>query len=133
MDDTELSPNRAGAVSEQVVAARLLRAGFNVSEPRVPCQYDVIVDLDGELTKTQIKRGFADSRPETLRVNMMGSIHDGGTSYESVTYDSAHVDAFAVHDPINEEVYWLWFDEAPTTELRRKYNSLLAHTIDRKL
>jgi hypothetical protein len=64
---------------------------------------------------------------------MLGSIHKGSTEYESVKYGPSEVDAFAVYDPINEEVYWLWFDEAPATELRRKYNSLREHTVEHKL
>ncbi|WP_246987606.1 group I intron-associated PD-(D/E)XK endonuclease [Halorientalis marina] len=131
--DEALSANRAGAVAENIVSTRLIQAGYNVAEPRIPCQYDLIVDIDGNLTKTQVKRGFEDSREETLRVNMMGSVHKGQTKYESVKYDSEQVDAFAIYDPINDLVYWLWFDEAPATELRRKYNSLLAHRLDCKL
>jgi hypothetical protein len=132
-DTTDLSPNRAGAVAEHVVSVRLIRAGYNVAEPEIPCHYDLIVDLDGNLVRTQVKRGFEDSRENTLRANMMGSVHKGGTEYESVRYDSDALDSFAVYDPLNDLVYWLWFDEAPTTELRRKYNSLREHTLERKL
>ncbi len=134
MEDSErLSSNRAGAVAEEIVSTRLIRAGYNVAEPEIPCHYDLIVDTHDNLVRTQVKRGFEDSRERTLRVNMMGSVHKGSTEYESVKYDSEHVDAFAVFDPVNDRVYWLWFEEAPSTELRRKYNSLREHTLDRKL
>jgi hypothetical protein len=134
MPDSETrSSNRAGAVAEHIVATRLLRAGCNVSIPEIPCQYDLVVDTGDQLVRTQVKRGFEDSRDATLRVNLMGSVHKGGTEYESVTYDNESVGAFAIFDPVNDLVYWLWFNEAPTTELRRKYNSLREHTIDCKL
>jgi len=82
---------------------------------------------------TQVKRGFEDSRDETLRVNVMDSVHKRQTEYESVTYSKESVDAFAIFDPINDRVYWLWFDEAPSTELKRKYNSLREHTVECKM
>ena len=115
------------------MAIRLLKLGYTVSVPEVPCRYDLVVDLGDQLVRTQVKRGFTDSREDTLRVNLTGSVHKGGTSYESVTYEREDIGAFAIHDPINDRVYWLWFEEAPATELRRKYNSLLAQTIDCKL
>lgn len=59
-------------------------------------------------------------------------VHTGSTEYESVTYNADDVDAFAVYDPVNDRVYWLWFDEAPATESRRKYHSLSEHTTERK-
>jgi hypothetical protein len=134
MDDgSPTSANRAGAVAENIVSTRLIRAGYNVSQPEIPCHYDIVADIDGDMVRTQIKRGFEDSRERTLRVNMMGSVHRGQTEYESVRYTSDQVDAFAIYDPVNDEVYWLWFDEAPETELRRKYNSLVEHRLDRKL
>jgi hypothetical protein len=132
-NDQQLSSNRAGAVAEKVVMTRLLQAGYEVSEPVVPCRYDLVVDMEDGLARTQVKRGFEDSRDDTLRVNMMGSVHRGATRYESVEYGPEDVDAFAIYDPVNDRVYWLWFEEAPATELRRKYNSLLEHTLDAKL
>jgi hypothetical protein len=131
--ETGLSPNQAGEVAENIVATELLRAGYNVAEPKIPCQYDLLVDIDGEFIRTQIKRGFEDSREDTLRVNLTGSVHKGGTEYESVKYSADDIDAFSIFDPVNDNVYWLWFDEAPTTELRRKYNSLLEHRVEHKL
>ncbi|GAA0191956.1 group I intron-associated PD-(D/E)XK endonuclease [Halobaculum roseum] len=130
---SRLSANRAGAVAETIVSTRLIRAGFNVARPEIPCRYDLVVDLDGDLVRTQVKRGFEDSRDETLRVNLLGSVHKGATEYESVQYTADDIDAFAIYDPINDTVYWLWFEEAPATELRRKYNSLVEHTLGRKL
>ncbi|WP_096390832.1 group I intron-associated PD-(D/E)XK endonuclease [Halopenitus persicus] len=128
------SSNRAGEVAENIVSTKLLRLGYNVAEPRIPCPYDVIADLDDQLVKVQVKRGFDDSsRDETLRVNLLGSIHKGGTEYKSVKYQPDEVDSFAIYDPIQDEVYWLWFDEAPSTELRRKYTSLRRHRIEQKL
>jgi len=131
--ESELSANRAGAVAEAVVSTRLIEVGYNVAEPEIPCPYDLIVDSGDELVRTQVKRGFEDSREGTLRVNLMGSVHKGKTSYESVKYTASEVDAFAIYDPMNDLVYWLWFEEAPETELRRKYNSLAEHTLNRKL
>jgi hypothetical protein len=133
LDADDISPNRAGAVAEQIVSTRLIQSGYNVAEPEIPCQYDLIVDTGEELVRTQVKRGCADSRDQTLRVNMMGSVHKGGTEYKSVKYEADKIDAFAIFDPVNDRVYWLWFEEAPSTELRRKYNSLLEHTLERKL
>jgi len=130
---SDLDSNRAGEVAETVVATRLIRRGYNVAEPRIPCHYDLVVDLGDELVRTQVKRGFEDSRDETLRVNLMGSVHRGQTEYEAVEYSSERVDAFAIYDPIHDIVYWLWFEEAPSTELRRKYNSLSEHRVGRKL
>jgi hypothetical protein len=128
------SSNRAGEVAENIVSTKLLRLGYNVAEPRIPCPYDLIVDLEGQLTKVQVKRGFNDaSREDTLRVNLLGSVHKGSTEYKSVKYRQGEIDSFAVYDPIHEEVYWFWFDEAPSTELRRKYTSLRRHRIEQKL
>ncbi|WP_430504596.1 group I intron-associated PD-(D/E)XK endonuclease [Haloparvum sp. PAK95] len=128
-----VSANRAGQIAEHIVSITLIRQGYNVAVPEIPCHYDQIVDIDGELTRVQVKKGFDDSRENTIRANLMGSIHKGGTEYESVKYSKEDIDAFAIYDPAIDDVYWFWFDEAPSTELRRKRNTLKSHILTNKL
>lgn len=123
-----------GKIAEQLVICRLLDMGFIVSQPVLRCQYDILVDLNGQIIKIQIKRGFDDgSRPDTLRENLLGTVYTGGDGNRDVQYSNDEVDAFAIYDPREEEIYWLWFDEAPNTELRRKYRTMKQHRINEKL
>jgi len=120
-----------GKASEARARAYLLEQGYVTSTPDADCKYDLVVDYQADLLKVQVKRGFADgSREDTLRVNMYDQ-NPQGVSNDS--YEADDVDAFIVHDPVNNELYWLWYDEAPSSELRRKYGSLSEDLIGKKL
>jgi len=120
-----------GKASEARVRAYLLENGYVTSTPDCDTKYDLVVEVGGGLLKIQVKRGYADgSRDDTLRVNMYDQNQNGQAND---VYETDDVDAFVIHDPINNELYWLWFDEAPSSELRRKFDSLTKHKITHKL
>ena len=120
-----------GKASEAHSRAHLLENGYVTSTPDADCKYDLVVDYNGDLLKVQVKRGYADgSRDDTLRVNMYDQNQNG---VPNDAYEEDDVDAFIVHDPINVRLYWLWFDECPSSEIRRKYSSLSKHLIGKKL
>jgi hypothetical protein len=117
-----MGTNRNGEIAEQIVASTLLKLGFNASEPVLEDRYDLIADIGGDLVKVQVKKGYKDgSRENTFRANLENQIQseDGFTKYSD-----ENVDAFALYDSSCESVYWLWKDEAPETELRRKYSKM---------
>lgn len=123
-----------GRASELDIQRILTEIGFIVCEPVRECAYDIAVEVNGDLRKVQIKRGFAcQDRNDTLRINLYrnGRSHEG----EKRPYESHEVDAFIIHNPIPEEdeYYWLWFDETPEMEMKRKFDTLRDHKLEEKL
>lgn len=123
-----------GRASELEVQRILTEAGFIVCEPVRECAYDIAVEVNGDLRKVQIKRGFAcQDRDDTLRINLYrnGRAHEG----EKRPYEANEIDAFIVHNtvPEEDEYYWLWFDETPEMEMKRKFETLREHKLDEKL
>lgn len=123
-----------GIASELKIQSTLTEHGFIVSKPIRDCAYDIVVEVNGYLRKVQIKRGYAcQGRDNVLRINIYrnGRAHEG----EKRPYKEHEVDAFIIHNPIpdEDEFYWLWFDETPEMEMKRKFETLRDHQLVDKL
>ena len=115
-----------GAVAESMVQTELYQQGCAVSIPASEEPYDLIADIDNELIRVQVK-------------NMFTREDQGSTKYRaelrtsSGTYSEDEVDAFAFYNSSYNQVYWLWFDEAPKTEACRGIQKWQKHCLHRKI
>lgn len=126
-----MNSDRRGVASEFIVKTDIIENGYNVSTPEVKCKYDLVVEVEKELLKVQVKRGYKDKgRESTLRVN----IYDQNkNSQPNDAYQRDDVDIFAIHDPVNDEIYWFRYEETPSSEMRKKYSDLVKDRIEYKL
>jgi len=117
-----IDTHQNGAVSETMVQARLYEEGYAVSVPCSEEPYDLIVDIEGELLKVQVKTLYTRTRCSG-RTSYRAELRPKSRGTDNARYSAENVDAFAVYNSDDEEVYWLWFDEAPATEASRKVNT----------
>lgn len=112
-----------GAVAEAAVVKRLVELGYTVSMPQSPARYDLIVDDGESLIRVQVK---------SMRVNdgryVEASLESrrGSTSGQgavSSQYSGDEIDAFALYNAFDDEVYWLDVEDAPNTRVKRTYES----------
>ena len=64
-----LSTEEKGYSTELFVAAKLIRLGFNVSNPLAPYRYDLVIEKEGKFQRIQIKYSdsFKERETETIR------------------------------------------------------------------
>ena len=122
--------HRSGAYAEQRCIAKLIDMGFAVSVPVTEERYDILVDFYGEILKVQIKKGWHANGAFKIELRSTSSMPSGAVKK---TYTSDEVDAFMFFNDRDNMFYWLWFDEAPATQLNRKVESLDKHRVDKKL
>lgn len=126
-----LNSHQNGSVSESIVLANLYRLGHAVSVPMVSDEpYDLVPEVDGELLKLQVKTMFKREGQNGTRYRVELRPRGRGSK---ARYSEENVDAFAIHDSYHDNVYWLWFDEAPKTEASRKLESWQDHLMEEKL
>ena len=116
-----------GAIAEANVAAVLTEMGYICSLPVVhAARYDLILDLDSVMVRVQVKHAYegADGK---LRVDLRGKNSYNGKE----AYKADEVDAFAIY--YDNEVYWLWFHEAPSTGIKRPHEWFGQHLVTDKL
>lgn len=103
-----------GEAAEIQVASELMSLGYPVSKPLGDNEpYDLIVDFDGDLIKVQVKRAHA-RQHNSVGANLYKHSSNSQKSQGKKQYSAEEVDAFAL---VNDEVYWVWFDESPDCRL----------------
>ena len=113
-----------GAISEMVVMTEFTKLGYAVSRPITEERYDIIVELRDEgLSKVQIKRAYPVERDDI--VSGVAIAVDLRAGMEHKGYAKGDIDYFAIHDPKNEDVYWLSIEEAPDSGATRKRENWL--------
>lgn len=124
-----------GKATELEIQRILIEKGLIVSEPVRDCAYDLVVEVEGELIKTQIKRGYpSQSREGVLRVNLYRKSLINGINKRP--YKESEIDAFIIHNPSlegEESIYWIWFEEAPDYEMKRTFDSLQEHQLTEEI
>ena len=101
-----------GAVAESAVIAALTDMGYVCSLPIVhAARYDLVVEIDS-LIKIQVKHAYTGADGK-LRTELRGRDSYRGKK----PYTADEVDVFAVYD--GESVYWIPFEEAPSTGIKR--------------
>jgi len=122
-----IQSHQNGAIAESIVQTELYRQEYPVSIPASEEPYDMIADVGGELLKVQVKSMFTREKNGTTRYRAeLRPTSNGG-------YSEDDVDAFALVNTDYNQVYWLWFDEAPKTEASRKLDSWQKHCLHRKI
>lgn len=103
-----MTTNDIGNVSEALVLAAYINAGFNVSVPfGNGCAYDLIVDTGRRLVKIQVKTGW----PCQGCLLFKGQRRVRDTGYNGMRrYEMGEVDFFAVHFPPAGSIYVVPFE-----------------------
>lgn len=96
-------PVEIGLKTEAAVTARLLRRGFKVLQP---CgfnhRYDLVLDLDGEFVRVQIKTGRLRRGRVVFKTSSVTSNTHGSASR---CYDAADIDVFLVYCEETDGIY----------------------------
>ena len=116
-----------GAIAEAKVAAKLTEMGYVCSLPVVhAARYDLILDFDNVMVRVQVKHAYEGANGK-LRVDLRGK-----SSYHGKEpYTPHEIDAFAVY--YDDAVYWLWFNEAPSTGIKRDREWFEQHRVEDKI
>jgi hypothetical protein len=111
-----MNTSRRGDETEAAVLWALMRQGLSVSVPFGDNdRYDLIADDGNELYRIQCKTG---SRVNgTVRFKLYSSTVSGGERVDT-EYSADEIDAYAVHAPELETVYWVDVSETGTGEMR---------------
>lgn len=116
---------QTGDIAEMAVMAAITRLGYGVAVPVGIEKYDFVATRHGVAYKVQVKSGRYNKRgyfEANLRPPCRADDYSGGD-----------VDAFAVYNPERDEVYWLWFDEAPKRYAKRAEETWKQDEITEKL
>lgn len=83
-----------GRVTELKCELWFLEKGYIVSIPNIPCQYDMIVDIDGKLTKIQVKTSHCVDEEESVIQFSLCSVTHNNQGYTRRVYNENSVDYF---------------------------------------
>jgi len=127
MDKKEL-----GRVGELRVSSSLIEHEYTVHEPVTEERYDLLA-LKNDMVRVQCKVAYQDQDNSGYRARFETSNpnHQGKQTVKK--YDGTQVDAFAIYNPDTEDVYWLWFEEAPSSGARRSLDTWERDLIGKKL
>lgn len=104
--------NAIGDSAELLVGGKMREIGAQVSFPfgdNAP--YDLIIDIGGSLYRVQIK---TTSQREDENGSVRAPLRRGNGS----SYGYEEVDAYVLHNRLDDEYYWLWTDECAETVAR---------------
>lgn len=103
-----MSTNDVGNVSESLVLAAYINAGFCVSVPfGNGCSYDLVVDTGSRLYKIQVKTGWR--QQGCLNFKGQRRVRESGHSGMR-RYKAGEVDFFAVCSPPDGKIYVVPFE-----------------------
>lgn len=114
-----------GRVAELEAEQYFTSRGYPVSYPTTEERYDFIIDDDGDLYRVQCKSTYSTERygKERIAVEFRAGTDNSG-------YSEGELDAFVIYNPSHDELYWLWFDEAPATQTQRIHENWQPHRIE---
>ncbi|UBF23209.1 PD-(D/E)XK nuclease [Haloarcula tailed virus 2] len=116
-----------GAIGEAKAFAKLAEMGYVVCVPHVHvARYDLVLEKDGVFTKVQVKTGWMDG--DKFRVELRGSNFNSTGRHRS-TYSEHEIDVYVLYNPELDCLYWLDFDEAPKTGIRRTLDSMEQYSL----
>ena len=124
--------NRKGDVGELRVSSKLLEMGYVVSETITDTHYDLIAEINDEFVSVQVKVCRWSEDDNTYRVGFEKTNY-GANGANRDLYKEGEIDVFAIYNPDEDEIYWLWFDEAPKWGASRTLSSWRNDLIDRKI
>ena len=124
-----MGKNSKGDFAELTVMKRLIEKGYKVSQPFGDYTYDLVVEINKDLKKVQVKT----ARRRHDRDGMVVTDFARNKSKEFRYYTEEEVDFFAVYYPNNDSVYWFSFEESPKSGISRKVESLSKDKLSEKL
>ena len=96
--------NQLGDAAELAVAAEILRLGYKVAIPfGHDWKYDLIVEIEGELKKVQVKSTEPKNGKLTYKVGTNTNILKGKHQFH--TYTKVDIDYFIGYDRVNKNCY----------------------------
>ena len=114
--------NTMGAIGEAKAFAKLAELGYVVCVPHVHvARYDLVLEKDGVFTKIQVKAGWMDDNK--FRVELRGS-NFNAQGRTRTRYEEDEIDAYVLYNPSNDELYWIDYEDAPKTGIRRNVDGM---------
>lgn len=104
-----------GRITESKCELWFLEHGYVVSIPNIPCQYDMLVDIDGKILKIQVKTCRLTDEGANISFNLCSLTHNQ-QGYTKRTYNENFVDYFMTEYENN--FYLVPFKECGTKEKR---------------
>ena len=99
-----------GRITEVNALAYFLKLGYVVSTPEVPCQYDMLIDVNNKIYKVQIKT--CREVEEAIEFKTTSMTHNAN-GYVRRDYTEDKVDFFCTY--YNDECYLVPFKECGST------------------
>ena len=83
-----------GRITELNCLTYFLKQGFIISTPQIPCAYDFLLDINGEILKIQVKTCRLSSDKSYIEFNTSSMTHNA-SGYTKRVYNKNNVDYFA--------------------------------------
>ena len=113
-------PQKRGQATEAIVAAELIARDVSVLEPAYDNEpYDLVVAIDGEFHRVQVKTAYDGKRDGTVEFRTR-SVRTKSEGYEREGYEGK-IDYFAALNVAEEEVYLVSIEDAGATAVTIRY------------
>jgi len=110
-----MNKRQVGEVSELKVITELISLGYEVHLPWGDnARHDILVEINSDFKKVQVKTLHSAKRDGRVVSELYTTNPNNGNKKQ---YSSDEVDAFALYYPENDNIYWLWYGEAPSTKV----------------
>ena len=93
-------------------------------------RYDLIVDLDGELERVQVKTAYDHhQRGDTVVVGFESTVYQSNGTPKKTYYQADEIDSYIVYCPKRDSTLYVPFEETPRTQMsfsfrgKDRYNS----------
>lgn len=117
-----MQPKERGVLTEAIVLSRLLEFGVDVSQPFGDnSRYDFIADVDGELSRVQVKTAREEHSGNGTIVFNTQSVKSNISQNRTEDYNG-DIDAFVAYYPDTDTCYWVDIDEAAKSEMCLRVN-----------
>ena len=101
----ELTTKQKGIITEEVIKLWFLQQGYNVSIPVGDnSRYDLIVEINNDLLKIQIKTGNLTRTPDCLNF-ACASIKYNSKGTKRILYTKKEIDYFCTLHPETNQIY----------------------------
>jgi hypothetical protein len=111
MTAVALSTSQKSEPAEELVAADLMRRGFQIWLPWGTARYDLVAARRDEFYRVQVKHARCDSTTRVIQVHLGSMIKGKGERQRFRKYTSAEIDFIATYCPDTKEVYYLRMSE----------------------
>lgn len=107
---TGRTSHEQGSISEAIVLSELKRLDVTVSMPWGRPRYDMVIDVDEELYRAQVKTAHLENEDSCI-VFECRSGHINSKGNKKISYTGDEIDCFLVYSPDVDNVYWVGIEE----------------------